>query len=76
MSQHTELYCPTLAALDPVQAIRAIHHAYLQLVANTGELPVTSHLDNQPALQALAACLAVVGHPGFVAEPQPEQPKP
>ena len=72
MNQHTELHCPTLTALDPVRAIRAIHHAYLQLDANTGELTVNTHLDNQPALQALADCLAVAGHPGFVAE----DPKP
>lgn len=72
MSQHTELHCPTLDALDPIKAIRVIHHAYFQLAANTRELPVTTCLDNQLALKALADCLAVAWHPGFVGE----SPKP
>lgn len=71
MSQHTELHCPTLAALDPVKAIRAIHHAYLQLAANTRELPAASNLDNRPSMKALADCLAEAGHPGFKARPEP-----
>ncbi len=63
MNYHTELYCKTLSALSPVEAVRAIHAAYLQLTAATAE----ANLDNRPAMAALAACLRAAGHPGFQA---------
>ncbi len=61
---HTELYCATLDRLDPVQAVRAIHQAYLQLRAVDTACDVEPY-DNAPALDALKACLAQAGHPGF-----------
>ena len=64
MSFHTDLYCKSLSELSPVEAIRAIHAAYLQLAAATGEV-VASKLDHRPAMSALAACLRAAGHPGF-----------
>ncbi len=59
---HTEAYCETLASLDPVQAVRAIHQAWLQLSALTQNCD-TGDYDNAPALNALQACLAQAGHP-------------
>ena len=64
---HTETYCKTLAALDPVKAIRAIHQAYLQLAALSRSVDCGDY-DNRPALDALADCLADAGHPGFTKE--------
>lgn len=61
---HTEIYCETLAALDPVKAIRAIHQAHLQLAALTRSVDLEGY-DNKPVLDALAQCLADAGHPGF-----------
>ena len=61
---HTEMYCETLDALDPVKAIRAIHQAYLQLAALSNSVDLDGY-DNRPALDALAECLADAGHPGF-----------
>lgn len=61
---HTEIYCTRLDALDPVQAIRAIHEAYLQLAATMGAAAAES-FDNIPAAQSLAACLKAAGHMGF-----------
>lgn len=60
---HTELYCLTLDKLDPVQAIRAIQQAHLQLAAL---LPAasTEGYDNAPALTALHQCLKDAGHMG------------
>ena len=66
----TEDYCPALPALDRVKAIRAIHQAWLQLSALTDNVDC-EHFDNAPALQALAACLADAGHPGFDKRPAP-----
>lgn len=60
---HTELYCPSLATLDPVQAIRAIHRALLQLEARRNGVEV---LDDRPAIESLKSVMASVGHPGFM----------
>lgn len=57
---HTELYCPSLDQLDPVEAIRAIHAAWLQLQA--AERGVEA-LDHHSALVALQRCLKAAGHP-------------
>jgi len=65
---HTETVCTTLPNLNPVKAIRAIHQAYLQLVAlNEASIgqPATGHFDNQPSIKALAECLHDAGHPAF-----------
>lgn len=62
---HTELYCESLANLDPVQAVRAIHQAWLQLSAARREPRPESSLDHAPALHTLALCLKAAGHPGF-----------
>lgn len=64
---HTELYCRTLGNLEPTNAVRAIHAAWLQLNAigvqvDTGD---GATYDNAPALQALSACLKDAGHVGF-----------
>lgn len=59
---HTELYCPCLAGLDRVAAIRAIHQAWLQLTAITASVDVGC-FDNAPAIAALRRCLEAVGHP-------------
>lgn len=64
MTMHTELYCKNLAAIDPVQAIRAIHQCYLQLNA-TKDVALTESYDNNPALAACASILKDCGHPGF-----------
>ena len=64
MTMHTETYCTTLDRLDPVAAIRAVHQAYLQLAALDRHCDVEP-FDNAPALEALGACLAQAGHPGF-----------
>ena len=61
---HTERYCTRLPALDPVQAIRAIHEAYLQLAATAGAAS-TEGFDNVPACQSLVACLKAAGHMGY-----------
>ncbi len=61
---HTETYCQSLADLDPVQAVRAIHQAYMQLCAITDNCDVSPY-DNGPAMTALAACLRQAGHPAF-----------
>jgi hypothetical protein len=61
---HTEAYCTTLPALDPVAAIRAIHQAFLQLSAVAANCD-TEPYDNGPALADLAICLKAAGHPGF-----------
>lgn len=66
---HTEEYCKTLDALDRVQAIRAIHQAYLQLMAlNDSIRTAGAEMDNVPALGALYDCLATAGHIGFSRE--------
>ena len=62
---HTELYCPKLGDLDVNQAIRAIHQAALQLAA-TADAAAAEGYDNAPAIEALSACLARAGHPGYV----------
>jgi hypothetical protein len=67
---HTETYCATLDRLDTVQAVRAIHQAYLQLRAVDRNCDV-QHYDNGPALEALAMCLAQAGHPAFCEEALP-----
>lgn len=64
MTMHTETYCATLDRLDPVQAVRAIHQAYLQLAAVDQNCDVEPY-DSAPALDALKACLAQAGHAGF-----------
>lgn len=61
---HTETYCPNLANLDPVKAIRAIQQAELQLRA-LDEFVDCEHYDNGPALDALRECLRDAGHPGY-----------
>lgn len=61
---HTETACLSLDALDRVQAIRAIHQAYLQLAA-TMPAADAEGFDNAPAARALAACLKAAGHIGF-----------
>jgi hypothetical protein len=67
MTMHTETHCPTLDAIDKVQAIRAIHQAWLQLNA-TKAIAADESFDNAPALASLAKCLADAGHPGFQTE--------
>lgn len=62
----TERYCCTLDKLDPAEAIRAIHNAWLQLSALNANVDC-EHYDNAPALRQLAGALRVAGHPGFVA---------
>ena len=61
---HTEMYCPKLDALDHVAAIRAIHQAYLQLIATRFAASEES-FDNGPAIAACAKVLRDCGHPGF-----------
>lgn len=61
---HTEIYCTTLDALDHVNAIRAIHQAYSQLYALT-EIAEENGFDNEPALDALEACLREAGYRGL-----------
>lgn len=61
---HTETACLSLDALDQVQAIRAIHQAYLQLAATTPAASAEG-FDNVPAARALVACLKAAGHIGF-----------
>ena len=65
----TEQYCKQLHALDPVDAIRAIHEAYLQLKAmsdSKGRVCVDGQTyDNKPALRSLRKCLQDAGHIGF-----------
>lgn len=65
----TERYCETLGALDPAQAIRAIHQAWLQLSA-LSEIASAESYDNTPALAALAQCLSDAGHMGFPDTPE------
>lgn len=60
----TERYCDTLEALQPNKAIRAIHHAWLQLTALTEHVDCEPY-DNGPAIDALAECLKQAGHIGF-----------
>jgi hypothetical protein len=49
---HTELYCPTLADVDPVAAIRAIHQAWLQLCATYDAAAADDMcFDNGPAIR-------------------------
>ncbi len=64
MTMHTEIYCTKLDSLDRVQAVRAIHQAYLQLAALTANVDCEC-FDNAPALEALTACLAAAGHPAW-----------
>ena len=61
---YTEKFCPTLDRLDPVEAIRAIHRAWLQLraIGLRAEVDGTTY-DNALALHDLQACLRVAGHP-------------
>jgi hypothetical protein len=61
---HTEIYCTTLLELDRIAAIRAIHQAWLQL-SHTQSLAKLDGFNNQPAIDALAACLTAAGHPAF-----------
>lgn len=63
-AMHTEAYCPTLNQLSPVDAIRAVHRAYLQLKALSENVDCEP-FDNRPTLNALAACLQTAGHPAF-----------
>lgn len=60
---NTEEYCTTLDKLDPVEAIRAIHRAWLQLVyiQRNG----ADNADCRPVLEALGACMEQTGHVGF-----------
>lgn len=58
MTWHTELYCESLDDLDKMEAIRAIHQAWIQLQAQ-----VSPSYDNAPAIEALRRCLAAAGHP-------------
>lgn len=66
-SSHTDQYCSTLKALPREEAIRAIHSAYLQLIAcgtrvesaTTGQM-----IDNRPTIHALRQCLRKAGHLG------------
>lgn len=60
----TERYCTSLDKLDRVQAIRAIHEAFLQLAA----LGDCSPYDNAPAMRSMADCLIAAGHMGFTEE--------
>lgn len=60
----TEIYCETLAALDPVKAIRAIHQALIQLGALDSSVDC-QHFDNAPALADLRDCMKQAGHMGF-----------
>jgi hypothetical protein len=58
----TEMCCSTLGALDKVEAIRAIHQAFIQLSAvEDGQ----EGLDNRPCLERLSECLKAAGHLGF-----------
>ncbi len=70
---HTPLYCPQMEKLDHVNAINAIHQAWLQLSSVDEELgrQNITHFDNVGALANLAAILASVGHPGFAPAPIP-----
>ena len=61
---HTEMYCDHLARLDPTDAIRAIHQAWLQLNA-TSRTAADEAFDNEPSIAALASCLRQAGHVGF-----------
>ena len=67
MTMHTELYSTTLDELDSVQALRAIHQAWLQLTA-VSPASLAEGFDNWPALASLAACLRAAGHSGFIEE--------
>jgi hypothetical protein len=58
----TEMYCRTLGALDKVEAIRAIHQAFIQLSAFEAGV---ERLDNGPCLEQLSECLKAAGHLGF-----------
>ena len=61
---HTEIYCPQLDQLNHVQAIRAIHEAWLQLDAIGSRIEVDGRsLDNSRALRSLRDVLASVEHP-------------
>jgi len=64
MTMETERYCATLEQVNPVESIRAIHQAYLQLIALDSNVDC-EHFDNKPALIALAYVLRTAGHPGF-----------
>ena len=58
----TDQYCATMENLDPVEAIRAIHAAWLQIEAERQGL---ASLDHGDALARLAKCLRQAGHIGF-----------
>lgn len=60
----TERYCTKLESLSRVDAIRAIHQAYLQLAALDHNVDCAPY-DNAPALAALRNVLRDAGHPGF-----------
>lgn len=65
---HTEMHCAALGELTREDAIRAIHAAYLQLMAvgTRAESAATgTMLDNRPAIYALRECLRKAGHLGF-----------
>lgn len=61
----TETVCTSLDNLSPVDAIRAIHFAHLQLSAINRECDCGNY-DNAPLLAALVQCLKAAGHPGYV----------
>ena len=60
----TENYCKTLDNLDKIQAIRAIHEAYLQLKAMEKDNYIL--WDNKTVLNSLQKCLIDAGHIGFI----------
>lgn len=65
----TEKYCKNLDKLDPEQAIRAIHEAFLQL-DSIGVIAVVESkdgqvYDNRSVLESLKKCLESAGHLGF-----------
>jgi hypothetical protein len=62
---YTEEVCRSLEALSPIDAIRAIHQAYLQLKALNENLDCSPY-DNGGALGALRECLKEAGHIGFI----------
>lgn len=65
MTMHTERYCETLDSLQLIDAIRAIHQAYMQLEALRQNVLIAPY-DNRPAIEALEDCLIRAGHVGFM----------
>ena len=63
MTMHTEKFCNSVANIDPIKAVRAIHLSLLHI--NAGEELGFECLDSAELKRALTECLTQGGHVAF-----------